>query len=54
MHLGSRLMDKMNFNEFQTYINCHKNFNACAANGDQPAVHKESQPVPGLKLKATS
>ena len=40
--------------EFQTDINCHKIFTACAATRDQPTVHKESQPVPGLKLKATS
>ena len=40
--------------EFKTDINCHKKFTACAGNGDQPTVHKESQPVPGLKLKATS
>ena len=40
--------------EFQTDINCHKIFTACAVTGDQPTVHKESQTVPGLKLKATS
>ena len=40
--------------EFQTDINCHKIFIACAVTGDQPTVHKESQTVPGLKLKATS
>ena len=40
--------------EFQSDINCQNKFTACAANGDQPTVHKESQPVPGLKLKATS
>ena len=38
--------------EFQTDINCHKIFTACVATGDQPTVHKESQPVPGLKLKS--
>ena len=43
-----------NYDEFQTDINCHKIFTACAASGDLPTVHKESQPVPGLKLKATS
>ena len=40
--------------EFQTDINCHKIFTECAVTGDQPTVHKESQAVPGLKLKATS
>ena len=40
--------------DFETDINCHKIFTACAATADQPTVHKESQPVPGLKLKATS
>ena len=40
--------------EFQTDINCHKIFTACAVTGDHPTVHKESQTVPGLKLKATS
>ena len=40
--------------EFQTDINCHKIFTASAANGDQPTVHKESQPVLGLNLMATS
>ena len=40
--------------EFQTDINCQKIFTACAVTGDQPTVHKESQTVPGLKLKATS
>ena len=40
--------------EFQTDINCHKIFTACAATRDQPTVHKESQPEPGLKLKAKS
>ena len=40
--------------EFQTDINCHKIFTACAVTGDQPTVHKEFQTVPGLKLKATS
>ena len=35
--------------EFQTDINCHKIFTACAVTGDQPTVHKESQTVPGLK-----
>ena len=34
--------------EFQTDINCHKKFTACAANGDKPTIHKESQPVPVL------
>ena len=36
--------------EFQTDINCHKIFTAFAATGDQPTVHKESQPVPGIKI----
>ena len=40
--------------EFQTDINCHKIFTACAVTGDQPTVHKESQTVPGLKLKVIS
>ena len=40
--------------EFQTDINCHKIFTACAVTGDQPTVHKESHTVPGLMLKATS
>ena len=40
--------------EFKIDIICHKIFTACVATGDQPTVHKESQPVPGLKLKATS
>ena len=39
--------------EFQTDINCHKIFTAYAVTGDQPTVYKESQTVPGLKLKAT-
>ena len=37
--------------EFQTDINCHKillHHHHGAANGDQPTVHKESQPVPGI------
>ena len=38
--------------EFQTNINCHKIFTACAANGDQPTVHKGSQPVPGIKIES--
>ena len=46
-------MDGQN-DEFQTDVNCHKIFTACAATGDQPTVYTESQPVPGLKLKATS
>ena len=36
--------------EFQTDINCHKVFTACAATGDQPTVHKESQPAPGIRI----
>ena len=36
--------------EFQADINCHKIFTACAATGDQPTVHKGSQPVPGIKV----
>ena len=40
--------------EFQTNINCHKIFTTSAVTGDQPTVHKETQTVPGLKLKATS
>ena len=38
--------------EFTTEINCHKIFTACAATGDQPTVHKESQPVPGIKIES--
>ena len=38
--------------KFQTDINCHKIFTACAATGDQPTVHKESQPVPGIKIES--
>ena len=38
--------------EFTTDINCHKIFTACAATGDQPTVHKESQPVPGIKIES--
>ena len=38
--------------EFQQDINCHKIFTACAATGDQPTVHKESQPVPGIKIES--
>ena len=38
--------------EFQTYINCHKVFTACAATGDKTTVHKESQPVPGIKIES--
>ena len=38
--------------EITTYINCHKIFTACAATGDQPTVHKESQPVPGIKTES--
>ena len=33
--------------EFQTDINCHKIFTACAASGDLPTVHKKSKPVSG-------
>ena len=40
--------------EFQTDINCHKIYTASKATRDHPTVHKESQPVPGFKLKATS
>ena len=38
--------------ELQTDINCHNIFTACAATGYQPAVHKESQPVPGIKIES--
>ena len=38
--------------EFQTDINCHKIFTACAATGDQPTVPKESQPVPNIKSQS--
>ena len=37
--------------EFQTDINCHKIFTAGEATGDQPTVHKESQPVAGIKIE---
>ena len=37
--------------EFQTDINCHNIFTACAATGYQPAVCKESQSVPGIKIE---
>ena len=40
--------------EFQTDISCHKKITVCAATRDQPTVHKVSQQVPGIKLKATS
>ena len=39
-------------NEFKTVINCHKISNAYAAIGDQPTVHKEYQPVPGIKIES--
>ena len=38
--------------EFQTDINCQKIFTACAATGDQPTVHKESQTVSGIKIES--
>ena len=38
--------------EFQTDINCHKILTACAATRNQPTVHKESQPVPGIKFES--
>ena len=38
--------------KFQTDIKCHKIFTACAATGGQPTVHKESQPVPGIKIES--
>ena len=38
--------------KFTTDINCHKIVTACAATGDQPTVHKESQPVPGIKSES--
>ena len=38
--------------EFQTEINCHKVFTACAATGDQPTVYKESQLVPSIKIES--
>ena len=39
-------------NEFQQDINCPKKFTACAATGDQLTVHKESQPVHGIKIES--
>ena len=37
--------------EFQTDVNCHKKFTACAATGVQSTEDKESQPVyKNLKL----
>ena len=39
-------------NEFKTVINCHKISNASAAIGDQPTVHEEYQPVPGIKIES--
>ena len=39
--------------EFQTDINCHNILTACAAIGDQPTVHKGSQPVPGIKIESS-
>ena len=38
--------------EFQTDIYCHKIFTARASTGDQPTVHMESQPVPGIKTES--
>ena len=38
--------------EFQTDINYHKIFTACAATGNLPTVHRESQPVPGIKFES--
>ena len=38
--------------EFQKDKNCHKLFTACAATGDQPTVHNESQLVPGIKIES--
>ena len=38
--------------EFQTDINCQKICTACAATGNQPTVHKETQPVPGIKIES--
>ena len=38
--------------ELQTDINCYKILPACAAAGDQPTVHKESQPVSGIKIES--
>ena len=38
--------------EFTTVIKSCEIFNACAANNDQPTVHKESQQVPGIKIKS--
>ena len=44
-------MNRQNY-EFQADISCHKIFTACTATGDQPTVHKESQPVPGIKIES--
>ena len=38
--------------EFQTGISCHKILTICTATRDQPTVHKESQPVPGIKIES--
>ena len=38
--------------EFQTVVNCHKIFTASAATRDHPKVHKESQPVPDIKIES--
>ena len=38
--------------KFQTVINCHKIFTACASTEDQPTVHKEVQPLPGIKIES--
>ena len=38
--------------EFQTVINCHKIFTAFVATGDKKTVHKESQPVLGIKIES--
>ena len=37
---------------FQTDIISHKILTACATTRDQPTVHKESQPVPGIKTES--
>ena len=38
--------------EFKRVIKNCEIFNACAAINDQPTVHKESQQVPGIKIKS--
>ena len=38
--------------EFQKDISFHKILTVCAATRDQPTVHKESQPVAGIKIES--